>query len=82
MAVALVDGSPSTILQEINRLLALPADFGEEFENISFGEWASLHIYLPQPDVQSAITPPFMEAFFGFAEAAVPVCRAGHDGRC
>jgi hypothetical protein len=37
--------------------------FGEEFENISFGEWASLHIYLPQPDVQSAITPPFMEAF-------------------
>jgi len=63
MAVALVDGSPATIVDEINRLLASSANFGEQFESIEFGDWAALHIYLPQPDVQSSITPPFMEAF-------------------
>ena len=63
MAVTLSDGSPSAVLAELERLLASTADFGEEFETILLGDWASVHIYLPQPDVQSAITPPFMEAF-------------------
>src|SRR5260370_24721147 len=63
MAVALGDGSPSAIVAELDRLLASSADFGEEFEKITLGDWASVHVYLPQPDIQSAITPPFMEAF-------------------
>jgi hypothetical protein len=63
MAVALSDGSPFAILAELERLLKLPSDFGEEFEKIDLGDWTSVHVYLPQPDVQSAITPPFMEAF-------------------
>src|SRR5438105_304194 len=63
MAVVLNDSSPSAILAELERLLTSPSDFGEEFENIVLGDWASLHIYLPQSDIESAITPPFMEAF-------------------
>lgn len=63
MAVALSDGSPVAVLAELERLFASKAEFGEEFENITLGDWAAVHIYLPQPDMKSAITPPFMEAF-------------------
>jgi hypothetical protein len=63
MALALDDGSPASVLAHIERLLASPSDFGDEFDKITLGDWASVHIYLPQPDIKSAITPPFMEAF-------------------
>jgi len=63
MVVEMGDWSPSAVLTELERLLASPADFGEEFERIFLGEGTSLHVYLPQPEIQSAITPPFMEAF-------------------
>jgi hypothetical protein len=63
MAVSLRDASPSAVLAELDRLIASQADFGEEFERISFGDWAAVHVYVPQPEIQSAITPPFMEAF-------------------
>ncbi|UYO43895.1 hypothetical protein KQX63_21370 [Rhodopseudomonas palustris] len=63
MAVALVDGAPTAIVNELERLLAIQDEFDEEFERIDFGSWASVHVYLPQPDIKSAITPPFMEAF-------------------
>src|SRR4051794_22499075 len=63
MAVALSEGSPLAIVAELDRLLAIPGDFGEEFEKLVLGDWVSVHVYLPQPDIQSAITPPFMEAF-------------------
>ena len=63
MVLVLSDGSPSAVLAEVERLLVSTSDFGEEFEKITFGDWAAVHVYLPQPDIQSAITPPFMEAF-------------------
>jgi hypothetical protein len=63
MAVSLLDPSPSAVLAELDRLIASPEDFGEEFEKITFGDWAAVHVYVPQPEIQSAITPPFMEAF-------------------
>jgi hypothetical protein len=63
MAVALANSDP---LQAVSLLEALQANenqFSEEFDSITFGEWTSLKVYIPQPDINSAITPPFMEAF-------------------
>jgi hypothetical protein len=59
------DAAPAAALAKIESLLANPAQFGEVFERVALGDWdwASVHVYLPQPDIQSAITPPFMEAF-------------------
>jgi hypothetical protein len=59
------DGAASAALAKIESLFANPAQFGEMFEKVDLGDWdwASVHVYLPQPDIQSAITPPFMEAF-------------------
>jgi hypothetical protein len=59
------DAAASAALAKIESLLAHPGQFGEVFEKAELGDWdwASVHIYLPQPDIQSAITPPFMEAF-------------------
>ncbi|APO53862.1 hypothetical protein LUI11_01860 [Bradyrhizobium diazoefficiens] len=49
----------------IESLLARPTPSGGIFEKFDLSEWdwASVHIYLPEPEIQSAITPPFMEAF-------------------
>jgi hypothetical protein len=33
------------------------------FSELEFGEWATLSVYLPKPPLDSAITPPYMEAF-------------------
>jgi hypothetical protein len=59
------DATALVAVAQIESLLANPAQFGEAFERGSLGswDWASVRIYLPQPDVDSAITPPFMEAF-------------------
>jgi hypothetical protein len=59
------DAAASAALAKIEGLLANPAQFGEVFEKVELGDWdwASVHVYIPQPDIQSAITPPFMEAF-------------------
>ena len=63
MAIALRDGTPSEALATLQRLLDIEDPFSEEFQCIDFGDWASIHVYLPNPDVDSSITPPFMEAF-------------------
>jgi hypothetical protein len=63
IAVTTEDGSPSSILAQIEELLANPADFGDIYDKLAIGDWAAVHVYLPQPEIQSAITPPFMEAF-------------------
>jgi hypothetical protein len=59
------DAAASAALAKIESLLANPAQFGDVFEKVDLGDWdwASVHVYLPQPDIQSAITPPFTEAF-------------------
>jgi hypothetical protein len=55
----------SAAVTRIESLLARSLPSGEVFEkfDLSDWDWASVHVYLPQPDIQSAITPPFMEAF-------------------
>ncbi|WP_439359314.1 hypothetical protein [Bradyrhizobium sp. DASA03007] len=63
MALDLGDASPGAVLAEVERLLALKSSFGEEFAKIGLGDWAAVHVYVPKTEVQSAITPPFMEAF-------------------
>jgi hypothetical protein len=63
MPVALVDNSIAAVLQVIEVLLAEPNDFSPEFEQVHLGDWAAVKVHLPEPDVTSAITPPFMEAF-------------------
>jgi hypothetical protein len=49
----------------IESLLALPIRPDQTFERVLVADWdwGAVRIYLPQPDIQSAITPPFMEAF-------------------
>jgi len=42
---------------------SVTAPFSEDFQHIDFGNWAEIHVYLPHPEVDSSITPPFMEAF-------------------
>lgn len=63
MALVLSDGSPSAIVAELERVLSIEADFDEEFEKVELGDWAAVRVYLPQADIHSAITPPYMEAF-------------------
>jgi len=63
VAIALREGTPSEALASLEQLLAIEDPFSDDFERIDFGDWASIHVYLPQPDVDSSITPPFMEAF-------------------
>jgi hypothetical protein len=63
VAVALRERSPIVALALIERLLAESDQFSPEFEKIDLGELASVHVYLPEPDFESAITPQFMEAF-------------------
>ena len=62
-AVAVLDNSPEAILAILERVLAATSDFDEELSSIEFGDWAKLRVYIPEPDIQSTITPPFMEAF-------------------
>lgn len=59
------DTQPTAALARIEKLLALPVRSEEIFEKVDLSDWdwAAVRIYLPQPDIQSAITPPFMEAF-------------------
>lgn len=63
MVIALREGTPSEALASLQQLLAIEDPFNEDFQRIDFGDWASVHVYLPHPDVDSSITPPFMEAF-------------------
>jgi hypothetical protein len=60
-----LEDSGLAALARIEKLLAIPVKSEEVFEKVDLSdwEWASVRIYLPQPNVQSAITPPFMEAF-------------------
>ncbi len=60
------DGAAATAaVAKIESLLARPIPSGGILEKFDLSEWdwASVHVYLPEPDIQSAITPPFMEAF-------------------
>jgi hypothetical protein len=64
--MALDEGAAIEVaMSKIERLLARPSQFDDVFEELDLREWdwASVRVYLPQPDIQSAITPPFMEAF-------------------
>lgn len=63
MVVALPDGSPSSVLKALDEIFATANSFDEKFNKVSFGNWAAVNIYIPQPDSKSSITPPFMEAF-------------------
>lgn len=63
MAIALRDGTPDEALASLQQLLAIEDPFSQEFQRIDFGNWAEIHVYLPHPEVDSSITPPFMEAF-------------------
>lgn len=63
MTVLVQDSAPDTILALLNQLDAEPNVFGPEFEDVDLGDWASVHVYLPTPLVNSSMTPPFMEAF-------------------
>ncbi|MCP3397127.1 hypothetical protein [Bradyrhizobium sp. CCGB20] len=63
MAMALRAGAPSEALVSLQHLLAIEDPFSEDFRRINFGDWASIHVYLPHPEVDSSITPPFLEAF-------------------
>src|SRR4051812_12223733 len=59
------DGAPTAAVARLEKLLATEVKSDATFERVDLGDWdwASVRIYLPQPDIQSAITPPFMEAF-------------------
>jgi hypothetical protein len=59
------DAAATDALSRIERLLILQPTTATIFDKIDLSEWdwAAIRIYLPQPDIQSAITPPFMEAF-------------------
>jgi hypothetical protein len=63
VAIALRDGKPGEALALLQQLLVIEDPFSEEFQRIDFGDWPSVHVYLPHPEVDSNITPPFMEAF-------------------
>jgi hypothetical protein len=80
MALVLNDPSPSAIVAELERLLSVEADFGEEFEKIEFGDWAAVRVYLPQPEVNSAITPPYMEAFLALQKQIYQLAALTESG--
>jgi hypothetical protein len=63
VAVALREGSPEEALIVLEHLLSIEDPFSEEFNHVELGGWPSIHIYLPHPEVNSSMTPPFMEAF-------------------
>src|SRR5262245_13219842 len=63
MTVTVADGSPPALLDVLQRVLAEPNEFSEDFDAVEFGDWVRVRVYVPEPEIQSAITPPFMEAF-------------------
>jgi len=63
MAISISDGLPSTILDTLRKIIEDADAFNPDFENIDFGDWASIKVYIPEPNINSAMTPPFMEAF-------------------
>jgi hypothetical protein len=89
MPVVLRDGSPESVLATIERIAASPDAFSAEFDSIELGDWAAVHVYLPITEQESAITPPFMEAFLELqrqlyqlaAQAKTGVANAGWQRR-
>jgi hypothetical protein len=63
VTIALRDGSPEAVLQLLDQLEKIEDPFSSEFEELEFGDWPRVHVYIPHPEVSSSITPPFMEAF-------------------
>lgn len=63
MPVELIDPSPESLFALIEQIRGDPDDFNPAFEHLILRKWAAIRVYLPQPDIQSAITPPYMEAF-------------------
>ncbi|HMF21288.1 MAG TPA: hypothetical protein VKG24_04100 [Pseudolabrys sp.] len=63
MAVVLRDSSFEAALVAIERIIADPDAYNPEFETVEFGPWASIRVRIPEPDLNSVMTPPFMEAF-------------------
>jgi len=63
VTISLRDSSPEAALLLLDQLEKIDDRFSPEFENIDFGDWPQVHVYIPHPEVSSSITPPFMEAF-------------------
>jgi hypothetical protein len=80
MAVELRDGSPAAVLAAIEQLLAEPDLFSPEFEKISFGDWAKVQIHVPWPEVNSSITPPFMETFLALQKQVYQLAALAKAG--
>lgn len=63
MAVAVPSVEPESILAVLEEILRQPTDVGAQYRALELGGWARVHVYLPETDIHSVITPPFMEAF-------------------
>jgi hypothetical protein len=68
------------VIALIEILLAGSDEFGPEFDSQTLGDWAALHVYLPQKDIQSAITPPFMEAFLELQKQVYQLAALAKSG--
>lgn len=55
---------------------------GEEptLENLEFGDWAHLKVYLPKPPINSSITPAYMEAFLDIQKQIYQLAALSRTG--
>lgn len=79
MVVRVYDGAPAVIVEAIEKALAEPNAFSEEFDLVEFGDWAELRVYVPEP-AQSVITPAYMEAFLELQRQIYQLAALGKAG--
>ena len=80
MAIALREGTAKEALEVLQRLVKIEDQYDSEFEAIDIGPWPAIHVYLPYPEVNSSITPPFMEAFLELQRQLLQLAAQAKNG--